>query len=419
MKINKNIFKLSEYLYNAIKKIGNVLFCTAKEFFKDEAMIVANGLAFKTIFSLIPLAAVFVYVSSIFPAFSNYKGKIAEIIVEYLLPDVSADLLKIIDSFISNVGTVGLVGIIGLIYISLSLFLTIDNQVNRIWHVRRCHSYLQRILIYWAFLSFLPFLLGGYFYYSKILGSFLLPIFPKIDNFHSRILSFILLELFFFFVYYAIPNIKVHFSKALIVAALSALFWTILRWIFSYYTKIAIGNWVIYGSVAAVVFAFVWIYFNWLVLLFGVELIKVWQEKLYLRQPIIHKFFLYDLGIIIYILKTLDDDFKKSGYGVTLDEFSHKLNISRDELTMLFQLLKENFIVTNDSDNSQCFHLSRNTSSIMLEEVEMILWKKMQLFCKTTEKEAAEICEKIGCHYVKRKGKNLSIEDIFCEKTNF
>ena len=86
---------------------------------------------------------------------------------------------------------------------------------------------------------------------------------------------------------------------------------------------------------------------------------------------------------------------------------------------MLFQLLKENFIVTNDSDNSQCFHLSRNTSSIMLEEVEMILWKKMQLFCKTTEKEAAEICEKIGCHYVKRKGKNLSIEDIFCEKTNF
>ena len=52
MKINKNIFKLSEYLYNAIKKIGNVLFCTAKEFFKDEAMIVANGLAFKTIFSL-------------------------------------------------------------------------------------------------------------------------------------------------------------------------------------------------------------------------------------------------------------------------------------------------------------------------------------------------------------------------------
>lgn len=416
MKANKNIFKLLKYLYNAIKRIGIVLFYTVKEFFKDEAMIVANGLAFKTIFSLIPVAAVFVYVSSIFPAFSDYKGKIAEIIVEYLLPDVSADLLKIIDSFVSNVGTVGLVGVVGLIYISLSLFLTIDNQVNRIWQVKRSHSYLQRILIYWAFLSFLPFLLGGYFYYSKILDSLLLPIFPKLDNFHSKTVSFVLLELFFFLIYYVIPNIKVHFSKALIVAALSALFWTILRWIFSYYTKIAIGNWVIYGSVAAVVFAFIWIYFNWLVLLFGVELIKVWQEKLYLRQPIIHKFFLYDLGIIIYILKALDDDFKKTGYGVTLDEFSHKLNISRDELALLFQLMKENFIVINDSDNFQCFHLSRNISSIMLEEIEMILWKKMQIFCRTTEKEAAEICEKIGCHYVERKSKNLSIEELLCKK---
>ena len=416
MKANKNIFKLLKYLYNAIKRIGIVLFYTVKEFFKDEAMIVANGLAFKTIFSLIPVAAVFVYVSSIFPAFSDYKGKIAEIIVEYLLPDVSADLLKIIDSFVSNVGTVGLVGVVGLIYISLSLFLTIDNQVNRIWQVKRSHSYLQRILIYWAFLSFLPFLLGGYFYYSKILDSLLLPIFPKLDNFHSKTVSFVLLELFFFLIYYVIPNIKVHFSKALIVAALSALFWTILRWIFSYYTKIAIGNWVIYGSVAAVVFAFIWIYFNWLVLLFGVELIKVWQEKLYLRQPIIHKFFLYDLGIIIYILKALDDDFKKTGHGVTLDEFSHKLNISRDELALLFQLMKENFIVINDSDNFQCFHLSRNISSIMLEEIEMILWKKMQIFCRTTEKEAAEICEKIGCHYVERKSKNLSIEELLCKK---
>lgn len=416
MKANKNIFKLLKYLYNAIKRIGIVLFYTVKEFFKDEAMIVANGLAFKTIFSLIPVAAVFVYVSSIFPAFSDYKGKIAEIIVEYLLPDVSADLLKIIDSFVSNVGTVGLVGVVGLIYISLSLFLTIDNQVNRIWQVKRSHSYLQRILIYWAFLSFLPFLLGGYFYYSKILDSLLLPIFPKLDNFHSKTVSFVLLELFFFLIYYVIPNIKVHFSKALLVAALSALFWTILRWIFSYYTKIAIGNWVIYGSVAAVVFAFIWIYFNWLVLLFGVELIKVWQEKLYLRQPIIHKFFLYDLGIIIYILKALDDDFKKTGHGVTLDEFSHKLNISRDELALLFQLMKENFIVINDSDNFQCFHLSRNISSIMLEEIEMILWKKMQIFCRTTEKEAAEICEKIGCHYVERKSKNLSIEELLCKK---
>jgi YihY family inner membrane protein len=333
-----------------------------------------------------------------------------------MLPDVSADLLKIVDSFISNVGTIGLVGVVGLIYMSLSLFLTIDNQVNRIWQARGKHSYLQRILIYWAFLSFLPFLLIGYFYYSGILDSLLLPIFPQLSRFYSTIVSFVLLELFFFLIYYAIPNVRVNFFKALLVASLSSLFWLIFRSFFSYYTKIAISNWMIYGSVAAVVFAFVWIYLNWLVLLFGVELIRVWQEKRYIQQPMTRKFLLYDLGIIIYIIKKLNDNFKKSGKGITLDDFSYELNISRDELTMLFQILREKQIVVRDSSKYQYFHLSRNISSITLEEIETILWKKMRIFSRTTEKEAAEMCEKISCYYVEHKTNNVSVEDILNQK---
>lgn len=412
MKLNNFFLNLLNFICTAAKKAWNVFFCTLKEFLKDEAMIVANGLAFKTIFSLIPVTAVFVCVSSIFPGFADYKGKITKIVVDYLLPDVSADLLKFIDSFVSNVGTIGLVGIVGLIYVSLNLFLTIDNQVNRVWQTRGRHSYLQRILIYWAFLSFLPFLLGGYFYYSGILDSLLLPIFPQFSRFYSTIASFVLLELFFFLVYYAIPNTRIHFSKALIIASLSSLFWMLLRWIFSYYTKAAIVNWQIYGSVAAVVFAFVWIYLNWLVLLFGVELIKVWQEKLYIQQPMMHKFFLYDVGIIVYILKILNEDFKKSGHGITLDEFSNKLNISKNELSILFQFMKEKQIIISDSSNSQCFHLCRNISSITLEDIETVLWEKMRFFSRTTEKEAAEICEKIGNCYIECKSSDISIEDV-------
>lgn len=412
MKLNNFFLNLLNFICTAAKKAWNVFFCTLKEFLKDEAMIVANGLAFKTIFSLIPVTAVFVCVSSIFPGFADYKGKITKIVVDYLLPDVSADLLKFIDSFVSNVGTIGLVGIVGLIYVSLNLFLTIDNQVNRVWQTRGRHSYLQRILIYWAFLSFLPFLLGGYFYYSGILDSLLLPIFPQFSRFYSTIASFVLLELFFFLVYYAIPNTRIHFSKALIIASLSSLFWMLLRWIFSYYTKAAIVNWQIYGSVAAVVFAFVWIYLNWLVLLFGVELIKVWQEKLYIQQPMMHKFFLYDVGIIVYILKILNEDFKKSGHGITLDEFSNKLNISKNELSILFQFMKEKQIIISDSSNSQCFHLCRNISSITLEDIETVLWEKMRFFSRTTEKEAAEICEKIGSCYIECKSCDISIEDV-------
>ncbi|MCH5149234.1 MAG: YihY family inner membrane protein [Spirochaetales bacterium] len=403
MKPNNYISKLS--ICAAAKKVWDILFCTLKEFLNDGVTIVANGLAFKTIFSLIPVTAVFVYVSSIFPKFADYKGKITKIVVDYLLPDVSADLLKIIDSFVSNVGTIGLVGIIGLIYISLNLFLAIDNQVNRIWQTHRRHSYLRRIPIYVAFLSFLPFLLGGYFHYTGILDSLVLPLSPQFSKFYSTIASFAFLELFFFLIYYAIPNARIHFSKALIVASLSSLFWMILRWIFSYYTKAAIVNWLIYGSVAAVVFAFVWIYLNWLVLLFGVELIKVWQKKLYIQQPIMRKFFLYDIGIIIYILKAINDE-----CGMVLDELSDKLNISKNELTILFRLMKEKQIVICDSSEPQYFHLNRTLSSITLEDIETILLEKIHF--STTKKETAEIYEKICSYYIEYKNKNISIKDI-------
>lgn len=412
MKQNNFFLNSVKSVCAAAKKIWSIIFCTIKEFLKDEVMIVANGLAFKTIFSLIPVTAVFVYISSVFPGFADYRDKIAKIAIDYLLPDISADLLKIIDSFVSNVGTIGLVGIIGLIYVSLNLFLTIDNQVNRVWRTRGRHSYLLRILIYWAFLSFMPFLLGGYFYYSGILDSLLLPVFPQFSKVYSTIASFVLLELFFFLVYYAIPNTRIHFSKALIIASLSSLFWMMLRCIFSYYTKVAIVNWQLYGSVAAVVFAFVWIYLNWLVLLFGVELIKVWQEKLYIQQPIMHKFFLYDMGIIIYILKILNEDFKKSGRGVTIDVFSNKLSISRNELSILFQFMKEKQLIISDSSKQQRFHLCHNISSITLEDIETILWEKLRFFSHTTEKDVAEICEKIGKFYIERKSKNISIEDM-------
>jgi vesicle coat complex subunit len=83
---------------------------------------------------------------------------------------------------------------------------------------------------------------------------------------------------------------------------------------------------------------------------------------------------------------------------------------------MLFQILREKQIVVRDSSKYQYFHLSRNISSITLEEIETILWKKMRIFSRTTEKEAAEMCEKISCYYVEHKTNDVSVEDILNKK---
>jgi hypothetical protein len=62
------------------------------------------------------------------------------------------------------------------------------------------------------------------------------------------------------------------------------------------------------------------------------------------------------------------------------------------------------------------FSTTGNIFHITLEEIETILWKKMRIFSRTTEKEAAEMCEKISCYYVEHKTNDVSVEDILNQK---
>lgn len=382
------------------------------KFSEDEGFIVASGLSFKTIFALIPISAVFVGVFSVIPYFSEYKDKVLEVIVGGLLPDVTEDVVKIFDSFVSKAGTISLIGVIGLIYISLDLFITIDNQINRAWASHTKRSYVQKLLIYWSLLTLLPFMLAGYFYYSGILGSILSPFLSIMRESYYFFVSFLLLEVFFFFIYYVVPNIKIHFWKALVVSTGVSLFWLGLKSFFSYYTKIAITNWVIYGPVAAVVFMFIWISLNWIVLLFGIELLKVWQERLYLGTSFAKKFFLYDLGLFIFILNKLKEDFYGKGIGISVEEFSYEINYESAELREIFSFFEEKRIVVGDSGVIRKYYLRRNISSITLAELEELIWKKLKIYSHSAEKELEIICNELGKYYFNRENQCLTIGDI-------
>ena len=88
-----------------------------------------------------------------------------------------------------------------------------------------------------------------------------------------------------------------------------------------------IGRWsILYGSFAALLFFIIWTSMNWIVLLFSIEFLCVWQNKLYLGNIKFKELFTFDVGFLLLILDEFNIDFKKNGedmYGKVLDEYNN------------------------------------------------------------------------------------------------
>jgi membrane protein len=396
------------------KKLFMIIFRSIKKFFNDQGFIIANGLSFKTIFAMIPVIAVFFAFFSVFPSFNEYKEKFLKIVIQYIVPALADDAQLWIDKVLLNIKTIGAIGTIGLIYISIDLFITLDIQINYIWGARAKRSLIHRILIYWAFITITPIVLVAFFYYSGIIPS-MLDSLSSITNFKEifySVLSFLLMESFFFFLYYFIPNTKVSLVKALIVSGLVSLTWTILRFVFTYYSRMIIHNWSFYGSIAAVLFFLFWIYINWLVLFMGIEFLYIWQNKLYFKDYKIKKYYLFDLCFVILILKEFYKDFKVSGNGLSVSDIAGKIKYDYKEAEeIIFILEKEDFLIAKD-DIPRIYFLRKDLSKISLTDTEKIVINKMYYKEILNSVNFKEVYEKIEGYYFNKK-ENISINKIF------
>ncbi len=368
------------------------------KFSEDQGFIVSSGMSFKTIFALIPVTGIFIGILTLFPSFNKYKDKVSDFILKYLIPDNAADFVDVINKFLSQSGTLSVIGIFALIYISLDLFVTIDNQINRTWGIKSKRPFIQKFLIYWALLTVTPLLIAGYFYYSGIMRSMLIPLFTTRDMewYLISILVYVLLHGFIFFLYYVIPSIKVDLIKALIVSAIVTVCWLVLRFLFNYYTKFAMTNWVIYGSVAVIIFFLIWISFNWIILFFGVELLAVWQEELYLGSFELKKVFVYEVALIISILNDFDAEFKTGTGGVSDEFIAKKYFIDISDIREIFDVLQRSGIIVNGSTGF--YHVIRDITSIKLDDVEKMVFDRVI----NRNRKAPEMLNKIVKHLERR-----------------
>jgi YihY family inner membrane protein len=193
-----------------------------------------------------------------------------------------------ISQFVARINSIpfnaiGLVGLLMLIYAAISMVVEVERAFNQIYRVPLGRSWTRRLVNYWALLTLGPICLFGTFYIGARLNTWvgllsghgiasdMLATSITAFGFASQ---FLISTVLLLVIYQVVPNTKVRVWPALTGAAVAAGIFEASKFGFGQYVAFSAGKSYarLYGSLALVPLFLLWVYFTWLIVLFGLQL---------------------------------------------------------------------------------------------------------------------------------------------------
>jgi membrane protein len=244
-----------------------------RRFREDRLALVAGGLTFTTIISLVPLITVMLALFSAFPMFASLQDALQRYFLQTLVPDtIAKPVLGAISQFSLRASRLGLVGLNALIASALAMMLTIDRALNAIWRVRKPRRIGQRVLVYWAAVTLGPLV----FAVSLTATSYALSVSHGLVGAMPRGLAvavataeFLLEGLGVACLFHYVPNTFVRWRHALIGGLFVAVCMAAgKRALTAWFGAVPTYS-MVYGAFASLPIFLVWIYLSWVIILLG------------------------------------------------------------------------------------------------------------------------------------------------------
>jgi membrane protein len=164
------------------------------------------------------------------------------------------------------------VGVAILLVTALSLILTIDRTLNRIWRVRRGRPFGQRVLIYWAAITLGPLLLAASLTitsYAISASKGVVGVMPGGVQFLLGLLEFVLLAAGTAALFRFVPNTHVKRGHAWTGGIFVAAGIELAKKLLTIYLAAMPTYSAVYGAFAIVPILLIWIYLAWVIVLLG------------------------------------------------------------------------------------------------------------------------------------------------------
>ena len=355
-----------------------VLYSSAREFSRNELTLRSMSLVYTTLLSLIPLLAV---------SFSVLKGfgvhnQLEPLLLKFLAPlgDKGADITNKILEFVSNmkVGILGSIGFVLLFYTVISLIKKIEDALNLIWKVRRGRSFARRFSDYISITLLGPVLLFAAIGLTASASSNTLiqelikiKILGLIVIYAGKGLSYLIVIVAFTFIYILIPNTKIKIKSALIGGSIAGILWQLTGWFFASFVASSTQYTAIYSSFAVLIIFLIWLYMNWTILLIGAQISYCHQNILFLnlRKEAFKLSSRLKEKLALIIMYLISDNYFHNKEKLSIETLTEKLGIQQEDVLDTVNILIENNILIETSDDPPYYIPAKDIGSITLSEI--------------------------------------------------
>ena len=261
-----------------------LLLFTTRKFHQDNGFLRSSTLAYSMLLALLPMTLILIVAVNAFGGLEDLQGYVTDFIRTRLLPEhlaEAADYLidsanKTMTSFqaslSSNTALYAFLSFLIFVVTVVFFFNAIEVNLNAMWGAKRTRGIVSRFKNFWCVMTIGPifFFLSYYVSYSTRPGT----VFAGVMAF---VLPYLLVILALFFLYMLIPYTSIRPGSALLGAAVAGIVWVILK---DQFNSFAEGSFKqeAYNFLWIIPVFLVWLYFTWVIVLFGMELVFCGQN---------------------------------------------------------------------------------------------------------------------------------------------
>ncbi|MEW9571321.1 YihY family inner membrane protein [Rhodanobacter sp. Si-c] len=250
-----------------------------QRFVDDKCFETAGALSYTTLVSLVPLMVAALAMFAAFPVFAQSRDLLLDFVFRNFVPAAGHHIQDALQGFAGNASQLTGLSILLMLFSAISMMVSIEDRLNRIWRVQRSRSWPARLLLYWAALTLGPVLVGGgiaissYFSAQPLLQGASAPA-PTGEGMHVlRVVPFLATFVTLWLMYTLVPNRRVSRRDATVGALVAAILFEFARWGFRLFVHGAHTYQQIYGkALAAIPIFLVWIYLSWIIVILGASI---------------------------------------------------------------------------------------------------------------------------------------------------
>lgn len=267
---------------NELQKIAGNYYVFIRDFFKDllddRLGFYASSLSWNTIFSIIPLLVILLYIFTTLPLFHEMYDKVQDLIFSNLMPTQSEEIMRNINTFIANSDKLGYVGAFYVTFAAIMFFKNYDYIVNDIFELP-ARGIVKSIKTYLILIVTLPVMMGASFYLSSFIQSYLdRTAVTSMIHLYS-VLPYTIVWSAFYIAYQLSANTRIKKRAAFVSSFIASLIWYLSKSGFVFYVMHNKTYTSVYGSISTVLFFLLWIYISWAIFLHGLRFCYLLNKK--------------------------------------------------------------------------------------------------------------------------------------------